>query len=46
MPKKRISVVIDEEDYIRLRARLVLAKQTFSSWLRELINKVINDDAS
>lgn len=41
---KRVSVYLDEEDYKRLRARLILRGKSVSGWLRGVIKEFIEDE--
>lgn len=41
---KRVVVYVPEEDYTRLRAKLILVGKTVSSWFREVIKKFLNEE--
>ncbi|HEX7456666.1 MAG TPA: hypothetical protein VF303_04350 [Candidatus Nanoarchaeia archaeon] len=34
----KISVMVNKENYLKLRANLLLSEQSFSSWVNEAIN--------
>jgi len=34
----RISAMVNKENYLKLRANLLLSEQSFSSWVNEAIN--------
>lgn len=40
---KRVSVYLDEEDYKKLRAGLILNGKSVSGWLRGVIKEFITD---
>lgn len=35
--------MLDEEDYHKLRAKLILEGETFTKWLLDMIRKAINE---
>jgi len=41
MKKKRIAIYLDEEEHLKLRAKLILLGETVSGWMRKKINKFL-----
>jgi hypothetical protein len=39
---KRVILYIPEEDYNRLRAKLILTGRTVSAWFRDIVYKFLN----
>lgn len=46
MTPKRVTVYIDEEDYRKLRAKLILLGLTVSGWFRKIIRDFIDVSSS
>lgn len=43
MKQKRVVVYIPEDDYRKLRAKLILLGKTVSQWVRELVKEFIDE---
>lgn len=41
---KDVHVYLEEKDYLRFRAYLIERKETVSSWLRDIIKKVVEEN--
>lgn len=41
--QKRVVVYLPEDDYLKLRSKLILVGQTVSGWVRELIKEFLGD---
>ena len=42
-PHKRIVVYVPDEDYKRLRAKLILVGKSVSQWFRDVIRRYLRD---
>lgn len=43
-PQKRVVLYLNEEEYLELRAKLIIAGDTVSGWLREVIHEYLKKD--